>query len=106
MNVQLFVTVLGIISLLSGAFLITRSKSLSLNIAHQKDLIDTLMNQREEDRKKIDDLEHQHNENKTKIDELEKQVDTFKNLPLAETAETLKEILITQREILKLLRVK
>jgi hypothetical protein len=102
-----FVTIiLSALFLIISSGLALRAKIPKQTIADQKELIDTyekrlksLENQREDDR-------HQHIENVKAIAELQGQINVYKELPLQQLADTMREIAQAQKSILDIVSKK
>ncbi|CAB4183069.1 hypothetical protein UFOVP1439_56 [uncultured Caudovirales phage] len=96
------ISIIGYISLIIGSILALASRIPKQTITNQKELIETyekrlkaLEDQKEEDRK-------QHIENVKAIAELQGQINVYKELPLQQMADTMREIAQTNKKILEI----
>lgn len=96
-------TALGLVALLSGAVLVFKSTTTKDTIKQQKDLIDTLLTSKEEQKDQIKDLQEKHVESTKAIAGMQGQIDALKTIPLQEIARDMKAIADTQHAIFALL---
>jgi hypothetical protein len=101
--VAVAVTIFGLVSLLAGAILVFKSTTTKDTIRQQKDLIDTLLTSKEEQKGQIKDLQEKHVESTKAIAGMQGQIDALKTVPLQEIARDMKLITETQHAILALL---
>lgn len=89
-----------VISGIAGViFAIFKDGTTKATIASQKDLIDTLTTQ-------VNQLRALHIDNEKAISELRGQVSVYKELPLSELSNSMRELAKAQSEILKLIKNK
>lgn len=81
----------------SLVFVLFKSATTKATILSQKELIDTLNTQ-------VSQLRTLHIENEKAISELKGQVSVYKELPLSELASSMRQIVLTQAEILKIIK--
>lgn len=103
--------VLGFVATLVAAVVVVRSSATKQTISSQKELIDTLIAGKEEQKGQIADLQHKHNESTKSIAALQGQVDILKNIPLKEISgdlsaitKEMRGIADTQRQIVQILK--
>jgi hypothetical protein len=80
-------------------YAVFKNSTVKATIQSQKELIETLTTQ-------VAELRTLHIENEKAISELKGQVSVYKELPLGMIAESIENILITQKQILTLLKKK
>lgn len=95
---------MGFVAFMVSAFIVAKSATKDTTINSQKELIDTLMAAKEEQKEQINDLIQKHTESTAAIANLQGQVDVLKNIPLKEISTDMREIAHTQREIVKMLK--
>lgn len=101
----------GLVAVVASALVVTRSATSKQTIDSQKDLIDTLIKGKDEQKAQISDLMGKHIESTKAIAGLQGQVDVLKNIPLKEISGDLKSISAgmnslstSQKEIVQLLK--
>lgn len=94
----------GVVTLIAGSILIIKARANTTTIESQKELINTLMIVKDEQKEQIKDLNEKHLESTKAIANLQGQLDSMKNIPLKEIAEDMKTIATTQRDIIELLK--
>lgn len=101
----------GLIAVVASAIVVTRSATTRQTIDSQKELIDTLIKGKDEQKDQIADLLGKHIESTKAIAGLQGQVDVLKNIPLKEISGDLKSISSgmnslsnNQKEIVELLK--
>lgn len=101
----------GFLAVIASAIVVTRSATSKQTIDSQKDLIDTLIKGKDEQKDQIADLLGKHIESTKAIAGLQGQVDVLKNIPLKEISGDLKSISAgmnslstNQKEIVQLLK--
>jgi hypothetical protein len=82
----------GLIAVVAAALVVTRSATSKQTIDSQKDLIDTLIKGKDEQKEQIADLLGKHIESTKAIAGLQGQVDVLKNIPLKEISGDLASI--------------
>lgn len=87
---------IGFVATLVSAAVIVRSTTVKQTISTQNDLIGVLS-------QRVDALVQSDIEKTAQITTLQHEVDTFKNIPLAQIVSTQEAILATQKDIVKLL---
>lgn len=95
---------MGFVAVITAAVIVAKSTTKNTTISSQKELIDTLMIGKEEQKEQIADLINKHAESTAAIANLQGQVDVLKNIPLKEISSDLRHITNTQRDIVKLLK--
>lgn len=90
---NLYLNILGIISLVGGAYLVLMSKVKTDNLKDLKERVEILEKEREESRQ-------QHIENQKAIANLEGQLATYKEIPLKSIAKSLDELSKSNGKIL------
>lgn len=101
----------GLIAVIASAVVITRSTTTKTTIESQKELIDTLLLGKEEQKDQINDLMQKHIESSKAISGLQGQVDVLKDIPLREISGDMKKIATemisiskNQKEVVELLK--
>lgn len=101
----------GLIAVIASAMVVTKATTSRQTIDSQKDLIDTLIKGKDEQKGQIQDLHEKHIESTKAIAGLQGQVDVLKNIPLKEISSDLKSISVgmnslstNQKEIVELLK--
>lgn len=85
-------SIFALIAVIVGGFVIVKSTTSRTTIQSQKELIDTLLQGKEEQKEQIRDLNEKHIESSRAIAGLQGQVDVLKNVPLKEISGDLKSI--------------
>ena len=92
---------IGFIAVVAAAIVVVRSSASKQTIDSQKDLIDTLIKGKEEQKEQIADLNGKHIESTRAIASLQGQVDILKNIPLKEISSDMKSIAGGMQELSK-----
>jgi hypothetical protein len=102
---------LGFVATLVAAVVVVRSSATKQTIVSQKELIDTLIAGKEEQKGQIADLHSKYNESTKAIAALQRQVDILKNIPLKEISgdlsaitKEMRGIANTQHQIVQILK--
>lgn len=85
-------SVFALVAVIVGGFVIVKSTTSRTTIQSQKELIDTLLQGKEEQKQQIAELNEKHIESSKAIAGLQGQVDVLKNVPLKEISGDLKSI--------------
>lgn len=91
--------VIGFLATLVSAYLVTRSTATKTTIQSQKDLIETLVQSKDQAHEQIEDLHKKHIESTRAISNLQGQIDVLKNIPLKDISADLKTIASDQKVI-------
>ena len=78
-------------------FSVFKNQTVRTTIQSQKELIETLSTQ-------ISELRTLHIENEKAISKLQGQVEVYKELPLSEMAHSMRELAVTQKQILSIIK--
>jgi hypothetical protein len=95
-TIEALVVLLGVTGVIYALF---KNGSTRATIASQKDLIETLSRQ-------VETLRQLHIDNEKAISELKGQVSVYKELPLDKLANSMGEMAVAQKEILKIINKK
>lgn len=91
--------VVGFIATIVAAYLVTKSTTTKVTIESQKELINTLVAGKDEQRDQIAQLHEKHAESVKAIGNLQGQIDVLKNIPLKEIAADLHQLSKDQKVI-------
>lgn len=89
----------GFIATIVAAYLVTKSTTTRVTIESQKELINTLVAGKDEQKQQIAELHQKHAESVQAIGNLQGQIDVLKNIPLKEIAEDLSQLSKDQKKI-------
>lgn len=89
----------GFVATIVAAYLITRSTTTKVTIESQKELINTLLAGKDEQKDQIAELHNKHAESVKAIGNLQGQIDVLKNIPLKEIAADLHQLSKDQKTI-------
>lgn len=91
--------VVGFIATIVAAYLVTKSTTTKVTIESQKELINTLVAGKDEQKEQIAQLHDKHAESVKAIGNLQGQIDVLKNIPLKEIAADLHQLSKDQKTI-------
>jgi phage I-like protein len=91
--------VVGFIATTVAAYLVTKSTTTKVTIESQKELINTLIAGKDEQKDQIAELHNKHAESVKAIGNLQGQIDILKNIPLKEIAADLNQLSKDQKII-------
>lgn len=83
---------IGFIATIAASVVVTKSAATKQTILTQKELIDTLVKNKDEQKDQIADLQMKHIESVRALSALQGQVDVLKNIPLKEISTDMKSI--------------
>lgn len=90
---------LGFVATLAAAIVIVRATAAKTTIESQKELINTLLAGKEEQKEQIADLHQKHIASTAAIGNLQGQIDVLKNIPLKEISEDMKKLSQNQTKL-------
>lgn len=103
--------VIGFVATMAAAITVVKSSATKSTITNQKELIDTLLSGKEEQKEQIADLQNKHIESVKSVSALQGQVDVLRTIPLKEIssdmrsiADEMKTLANSQVEIISLIR--
>jgi hypothetical protein len=91
--------VVGFVATIVAAYLVTKSTTTKVTIESQKELINTLIAGKDEQKDQIAELHNKHAESVKAIGNLQGQIDVLKNIPLKEISQDLRIISRDQAKI-------